>query len=162
MTFFESSSRSMFLFEHDLFGKPVPTFPDHGLGPPLEKGQAADRQPFLTGLPLGHQGFEMGLQFRQPALEVSAKAHQLAGFPDAVDRLVANVEILVHSPSTRKELAGSMVGAEFLKPPDSRGRGRPATPSAPLRPSVFSAPCEPDHFPPHAAKAKFCQISEGP
>src|SRR6267142_5159169 len=38
--FFESSSRSIFLFEHDLFGKPVPThrvvarghaFPDHAL-----------------------------------------------------------------------------------------------------------------------------------
>src|ERR1700720_2242208 len=27
----ESSSRSIFLFEHDLFGKPVPTFPDHAL-----------------------------------------------------------------------------------------------------------------------------------
>src|SRR6266446_9267841 len=32
MTFFESSSRSILLFEHDLFGKPVPTFPDHALG----------------------------------------------------------------------------------------------------------------------------------
>src|SRR6266436_5324181 len=31
MTFFESSSRSIFLFEHDLFGKPAPTFPDHAL-----------------------------------------------------------------------------------------------------------------------------------
>src|SRR2546430_16562969 len=29
--FFESSSRSIFLFEHDLFDKPVPTFPDHAL-----------------------------------------------------------------------------------------------------------------------------------
>ena len=29
----ESSSRSIFLFEHDLFGKPVPTFPDHALVP---------------------------------------------------------------------------------------------------------------------------------
>jgi hypothetical protein len=27
----ESSSRSSFLFEHDLFGKPVSTFPDHAL-----------------------------------------------------------------------------------------------------------------------------------
>ena len=27
--FFESSFRSIFLFEHDLFGKPVPTFQDH-------------------------------------------------------------------------------------------------------------------------------------
>jgi hypothetical protein len=27
----ESSSRSIFLFEHDLFGKLVPTFPDHAL-----------------------------------------------------------------------------------------------------------------------------------
>src|SRR5882757_9069676 len=38
MTFFESSSRSIFLFEHDLSGKPVPTFPDHALrrkGAPL-------------------------------------------------------------------------------------------------------------------------------
>jgi hypothetical protein len=27
-----SPSRSIFLLEHDLFGKPVPTFPDHALG----------------------------------------------------------------------------------------------------------------------------------
>jgi hypothetical protein len=26
-----SASRSSFLFEHDLFGKPVPTFPNHAL-----------------------------------------------------------------------------------------------------------------------------------
>src|SRR5712672_3619431 len=32
MTFFESSSRSIFLCEYDLSGKPVPTFPDHALG----------------------------------------------------------------------------------------------------------------------------------
>src|SRR6266852_2049724 len=29
--FFESSSRSISFFEHDLFGKPVSTFPDHAL-----------------------------------------------------------------------------------------------------------------------------------
>src|SRR5450631_4452011 len=29
--FVESPSRITFLFEHDLFGKPVPTFPDHAL-----------------------------------------------------------------------------------------------------------------------------------
>src|ERR1700677_2747374 len=29
--FVEKPSRSIFLFEHDLFGKPVPTFPDHAL-----------------------------------------------------------------------------------------------------------------------------------
>src|SRR5712671_4130623 len=51
----------------------------------------------LAGFPLGHQGFEVSLQFRQPALEVSAKSHQLAGFPDAVDRLVKNVEVRVHA-----------------------------------------------------------------
>jgi hypothetical protein len=28
---FESCSSSIFLFEHDLFGKPVPAFPDHAL-----------------------------------------------------------------------------------------------------------------------------------
>jgi len=33
MTFFESSARSILLFERDLFGKPVPTFPDHALEP---------------------------------------------------------------------------------------------------------------------------------
>src|ERR1700704_3446657 len=31
MTFLRSLSRSILLFEHDLFGKPVPTFPDHAL-----------------------------------------------------------------------------------------------------------------------------------
>jgi hypothetical protein len=30
------------LFEHDLFGKPVPTFPDHALGCPP---QATSRRP---------------------------------------------------------------------------------------------------------------------
>src|ERR1700722_15080584 len=30
---FPSASRSSFLFEHDLFGKPDSTFPDHALGP---------------------------------------------------------------------------------------------------------------------------------
>src|SRR5882724_6975066 len=35
MTFFESSARSILLFEHDRFGKPVPTFPDHALAPCL-------------------------------------------------------------------------------------------------------------------------------
>src|SRR6202790_578619 len=29
--FVESPSPSIFLFEHNLFGKPVPTFPDHAL-----------------------------------------------------------------------------------------------------------------------------------
>src|SRR5580704_7507624 len=31
-----SASRSSFLFEHDLFGKPDSTFPDHALGAPGE------------------------------------------------------------------------------------------------------------------------------
>src|SRR5258708_25792426 len=31
MTFVQKSSRSVFLSEHDLLGKPVPTFPDHAL-----------------------------------------------------------------------------------------------------------------------------------
>src|SRR5258707_7109928 len=35
MTFFESSSRSILLFEHDLFGKPAPTCRDHALAPCL-------------------------------------------------------------------------------------------------------------------------------
>jgi hypothetical protein len=43
MTFFESSSRSIFLFEHDLFGKPVSTFPDHALpARGIVTGAAAD------------------------------------------------------------------------------------------------------------------------
>jgi hypothetical protein len=32
MTFLRIVTRSSFLFEHDPFGKPVPTFPDHALG----------------------------------------------------------------------------------------------------------------------------------
>src|SRR5712672_387771 len=138
MTFFESSSRSMFLFEHDLFGKPVPTFPDHALGPPLEKGQAADRQPFLTGLPLGHQGFEVSLQFRQPALEVSAKAHQLAGFPDAVDRLVKNVEVRVHAALNPEGTYGFRRPVAISRRPQifrCRANDTAATPSAPV---IFS------------------------
>src|SRR5216684_560139 len=52
--FFESSSRSIFLFEHDLFGKPVPThrvvarghaFPDHALAPTAGRGDAFAGQP---------------------------------------------------------------------------------------------------------------------
>ena len=32
MTFLRIVIRSIFLFEHDLVEKPVPTFPDHALG----------------------------------------------------------------------------------------------------------------------------------
>ena len=38
-----SASRSSFLFEHDLFGKPDSTFPDHALGAVLAQA-AADRR----------------------------------------------------------------------------------------------------------------------
>ena len=38
---FESSSRSIFLFEHDLFGKPVPTFPDHALAAAVSSSSCA-------------------------------------------------------------------------------------------------------------------------
>src|SRR4051812_11877971 len=34
MTFLRTSSRPSLLFKHDLFGKPIPTFPDHA-PPPL-------------------------------------------------------------------------------------------------------------------------------
>src|SRR5882757_5728616 len=37
----------LFVFEHDLIGKPVPTFPDHALGSALQ-----GRQQFVR--PLGH------------------------------------------------------------------------------------------------------------
>src|SRR6266699_3936899 len=73
--FFESSSRSVFLIEHDLFGKPVPTFPDHALADhtprPLAGGrgrgglggsfQAADRN-FKAGhtFVAGHRGHAAG------------------------------------------------------------------------------------------------------
>src|SRR5207245_2259847 len=54
--FFESSSRSIFLFEHDLFGKPVPTFPDHA--------PEASRQPFPScGLTeVGWRGTEVATE----------------------------------------------------------------------------------------------------
>src|SRR5215510_4192063 len=38
MTFLESSSRSSFLFEHDLFRKPLHTFRDHALVDPSWSG----------------------------------------------------------------------------------------------------------------------------
>ncbi len=43
--FFESSSRSIFLLEHDLFGKPVSTFPDHALTLPGAGGCLAAIDP---------------------------------------------------------------------------------------------------------------------
>src|SRR5215510_7268459 len=43
MTFFESSSRSSLLVEHDLFRKPVPTFRDHALVRPPYSSPAAPR-----------------------------------------------------------------------------------------------------------------------
>jgi hypothetical protein len=46
--FFEMSSRFIFLFKHDLYGKPVSTFPDHALksrhGAPSQQGRRAKKQ----------------------------------------------------------------------------------------------------------------------
>src|SRR5947207_10566679 len=49
MTSLRSSSRSNFLFEHDLFGKPLHTFPDHALAEAikgLDRGQR--RRPHIS------------------------------------------------------------------------------------------------------------------
>src|SRR5712692_914506 len=68
--FFESSSRSIFLFEHDLFGKPVPTFPDHA----LEQAQL---------LPAAFRPREMiGGQLRTPLVEPELFAGDLEAAPD--------------------------------------------------------------------------------
>src|ERR1700687_964600 len=56
--FFESSSRSIFLFEHDLFGKPVPTFPDHALGP-YDRSRTADQPGQLLEAAGGAGGGEL-------------------------------------------------------------------------------------------------------
>src|SRR5436190_23132247 len=49
---------SGFLFEHDLFGKPVPTFPDHALG-------AADQYPDREHDHAAEYDLECGLQERR-------------------------------------------------------------------------------------------------
>ena len=41
----ESPSRFRLLIEHDLFGKPVPTFPDHALGMPVSSKDLLDTLP---------------------------------------------------------------------------------------------------------------------
>src|SRR5258705_709000 len=60
MTFFESSARSILLFERDLFGKPVPTFPDHALEPFFDRFLAANRFP-PRDLVRGHASLENAL-----------------------------------------------------------------------------------------------------
>src|SRR6267154_940849 len=44
------SSRSIFLFEHDLFGKPVPTFPDHALARPTRQSGPRPEIPRGVGI----------------------------------------------------------------------------------------------------------------
>jgi hypothetical protein len=63
MTFFKSSSRPIFLFEHDLFGKPVPTFPDHA---PEFGGEAVSFEAASFALPL-HQYPAQGQMLAQAA-----------------------------------------------------------------------------------------------
>src|SRR5262249_3634700 len=50
MTFFESSSLSSILFEHDLFGKPASTFPDHALGSGRQLADSNKRCVAITGV----------------------------------------------------------------------------------------------------------------
>jgi hypothetical protein len=45
MTFLRIIIPLYLLFEHDLFGKPVPTFPDHALAQPIARGH----HPVYTG-----------------------------------------------------------------------------------------------------------------
>src|SRR5215475_3074239 len=56
MTFFESSSRFSFLFEHDLFRKPLHTFRDHALARLRRPGSHDMRWPATTthALASGH------------------------------------------------------------------------------------------------------------
>src|SRR5258705_11983828 len=60
MTFFESSARSILLFERDLFGKPVPTFPDHALEPFFDRFLDGNRYP-PPDLVRGHASLENAL-----------------------------------------------------------------------------------------------------
>src|SRR3984885_3705709 len=65
-------ARELFLFEHDLFGKPVPTFPDHAL--PLH----LDGDGLILGLDADHDGF---------GYPVGGVAPEVRGIRRRIDRL---------------------------------------------------------------------------
>jgi hypothetical protein len=60
-----SASRSSFLFEHDLFGKPVSTFPDHA----LERGTVSAQEPGIKAMGLRIRARNGERSFLHPPLE---------------------------------------------------------------------------------------------
>ena len=65
-----SAFRSSFLFEHDLFGKPDSTFPDHALG------RLARKQQRLKGLGVLHEHGTEGIE----AERAQAAGHRMRRF----------------------------------------------------------------------------------
>ena len=63
--FVEQPSRSIFLFEHDLLGKPVLTFPDHALGNKKGPKRPHAHRPIVDGLaiPGGAPGYDDDKEF---------------------------------------------------------------------------------------------------
>src|SRR5712675_232395 len=113
MTFLESSSRSIFLLEHDLFGKPVPTFPDHALALILavggelllERRQFGKRRIGIDrALAFARWRGGRELPMRRPALALVASAFVAAA---VVAPTAGFALVLVRFPAlARKALAG--------------------------------------------------------
>ena len=100
MTFFESSSRSIVLFEHDLFGKPVPTFPDHAQGRPLVSpgfpgcsgaGRSAPARPEPQHIHRPRNG-----NLRDPTATCCARIHR----PPSIVPVIAKLPLIVASKPT--------------------------------------------------------------
>src|SRR5216684_1499266 len=83
------------LFEHDLFGKPVPTFPDHA----LRRGRASSAllQHHLRLRDDGHELALLGLQPRLPDLGAPAAMHRGRGGDDRHSSLAPPMKLVLLS-----------------------------------------------------------------
>src|ERR1700739_3091292 len=97
MIFFESSSRSTSLVEHDLFRKPVPTFRDHALktNPKYRSVQARRLEESAA---VG--GFDLELQ--RLALAIDRERHLDPGIPERPDAAEQTSEV-AHLPAADRE-----------------------------------------------------------
>src|SRR3984893_5028503 len=105
--FFESSSRSILLLEHDLFRKPAPTFRDHAIGPLSLLAQQAPALSVPGSLLFSFALVVQLLAARQseldfrPPLVVEVKLERHDGHAVALDR----ADQLVDLPLVQQQLA---------------------------------------------------------
>src|SRR5882762_3256500 len=95
------------LFEHDLFGKPVPTFPDHALGRPHQLQRRRQPEAALAGK-------RNGFQFR--ALRVTGAGKTDANLVAAEYRILAlGRGVLLIDDFALPAAARRTVGAEIVE-----------------------------------------------